>query len=154
MLLVSSRLLVASETQALTIKMLGTPRGEKVWFEPGGVVVKPGTKITFINQDPGNAHTVTTYHPGIFERVRRIPKGATPFHSGYLLPENEFSITLTRPGIYDYYCVPHEMAAMAGRIVVGSPEMAGWDDTALRAGGVREAVEKAFAGINDQFGII
>lgn len=25
------------------------------------------------------------------------------------------------PGVYDYFCKPHELAGMAGRIVVGEP---------------------------------
>ncbi len=30
-------------------------------------------------------------------------------------------MTLTVPGVYDYFCIPHEMAGMLGRIVVASP---------------------------------
>ena len=50
----------------------------------------------------------------------RIPAEAEPWDSDYLLPQDEFSVVLTAPGIYDYYCRPHEMAGMVGRIVVGS----------------------------------
>jgi plastocyanin len=25
------------------------------------------------------------------------------------------------PGVYDYFCTPHEMAGMVGRIIVGEP---------------------------------
>ncbi|MEP1582407.1 MAG: plastocyanin/azurin family copper-binding protein, partial [Marinobacter sp.] len=112
----------AGESQVV-IKMQGTPRGERVWFDPKGVAVNPGATITFVNRDPGNSHTVTAYHPEYFDRVRRMPKAAKPFDSGYLLPNQKFSLTLTVPGVYDYYCVPHEMAAMVGRIVVGTPAM-------------------------------
>ena len=47
----------AGESQVV-IKMQGTPRGERVWFDPKGIAVDPGTTITFVNQDPGNSHTV------------------------------------------------------------------------------------------------
>lgn len=114
-----------------------------------GLAVDPGTTITFINQDPGNSHTVTAYHPEFFGRARRIPKWASPFNSGYMLPEQEFSLTLTIPGVYDYYCVPHEMAAMVGRIVVGTPEMPDWDGSALRAGGVAGNVITQFPDIGE-----
>ena len=40
--------------------------------------------------------------------------------SGYLLPDEEFSLTLTRSGAYDYFCIPHEHAGMVGRIVVAA----------------------------------
>ena len=29
--------------------------------------------------------------------------------------------TLIVPGVYDYYCMPHEAVGMVGRIVVGQP---------------------------------
>lgn len=135
----------------VVIKMQGTARGDRVWFDPKGIAVDPGATITFINQDPGNSHTVTAYHPEYFDRVRRMPKTAKPFDSGYLLPDQEFSLTLTVPGVYDYYCVPHEMAAMVGRIVVGTPEMVDWDSSALRAGGVSGRVATQFPPIHDIF---
>ncbi len=30
-------------------------------------------------------------------------------------------MTLETEGVYDYYCIPHEMLGMVGRIVVGEP---------------------------------
>ncbi|RMJ06346.1 Plastocyanin precursor [Marinobacter litoralis] len=135
----------------VVITMKGTHRGERVWFEPKGVAIEPGTTVTFINRDPGNSHTVTAYHPEIFDRVRRIPKAAKPFDSGYLLPGQTFSLTLTVPGVYDYYCVPHEMAAMVGRIIVGSPALEDWDDSALGAGGVRGDVSAQFPSVRAIF---
>jgi hypothetical protein len=43
-----------------------------------------------------------------------------PWDSGYLVhPRDYFDVTLTVPGVYDYYCTPHEGAGMVGRIVVG-----------------------------------
>ncbi|GAW35828.1 plastocyanin precursor [Roseovarius sp. A-2] len=109
------------------IEMRGTSRGERIWFDPIGLAVAPGTTLRFTNRDPGNSHTATTYHPQIFGRARRIPASAEPWNSDYLLPAESFEITLTVPGIYDYYCIPHEMAAMIGRIVVGTPDSAGWE---------------------------
>ena len=35
------------------------------------------------------------------------------------MPDESYSITLTLPGVYDFYCIPHEHAGMVGRIVVG-----------------------------------
>lgn len=103
------------------IEMRGTSRGERVWFTPIGLAIKPGTRVRFVNRDAGNSHTATAYHPELFDRQRRIPTAATPFHSDFLLPGESFEVILTVPGIYDYYCLPHERAAMVGRIVVGTP---------------------------------
>jgi plastocyanin len=35
-------------------------------------------------------------------------------------PGNQFDVPLTAPGVYDYYCMPHEAAGMMGRIIVGN----------------------------------
>ena len=85
----------------------------------------------------GNSHTVTSYHPEMFERPLRIPAGAKPWNSDYLLPDESFSMTFTEDGVYDYYCVPHEHAGMVGRIVVGTP--------AAGRGGGRNAGDRADA---------
>ncbi|WP_244510675.1 cupredoxin domain-containing protein [Microvirga guangxiensis] len=69
----------------------------------------------------GNSHTATAYHWKNFERPQRIPEGAEPWNSDYLLPNESFSVTLTVEGIYDFYCVQNEHAGMVGRINVGQP---------------------------------
>lgn len=109
------------------IEMRGTSRGERIWFDPIGLAVAPGSTLRFTNRDPGNSHTATAYHPEIYGRARRIPASAAPWDSDFLLPDESFEVTLTSPGVYDYYCIPHEMAAMVGRIVVGTPDDAGWE---------------------------
>nr|WP_165196446.1 plastocyanin/azurin family copper-binding protein [Pseudohalocynthiibacter aestuariivivens] len=109
-----------------TINMEGSARGERIWFSPNGLAISPGTTLRFVNRDQGNAHTATAYCPELYDRARRIPKAAAPWDSGFLLPDESFEVTLTVPGVYDYYCIPHEMAAMVGRIVVGQPGDPGW----------------------------
>tara|TARA_R110002051_G_scaffold48299_4_gene95144 strand:+ start:10184 stop:10705 length:522 start_codon:yes stop_codon:yes gene_type:complete len=123
---------LATASQALArqvevIEMRGTPRGEHIWFAPRGLAIAAGTTVRFVNHDPGNSHTATAYHPDVFGRERRIPAAATPWDSGFLLPDEQFEVTLTVPGVYDFYCIPHEMAAMVGRIVVGRPGDRGWE---------------------------
>ena len=140
---------LASGPSHTLIEMRGTARGERVWFDPFGVAVKPGTTVKFVNRDSGNSHTVTAYHPDLFERIRRIPKLAEPFNSGYLLPGDSFELILTVPGVYDFYCIPHEQAGMVGRIVVGMPGDKGWDDSATIAGGVTDSVEAVFPSVKD-----
>lgn len=103
------------------IAMQGRPDGSHVWFDPIGIHVRPGATIRWTNRDPGNSHTATAYHPSLDGRPQRIPDGAEPWNSDYLLPDESFEVTLTVEGVYDYYCIPHEHAGMAGRIVVGTP---------------------------------
>lgn len=119
--------LPARAQAAVTIAMKGTPRGESAWFDPNGIAVPVGTRIRFVNDDPGNSHTATTYHPDLFGRARRIPLAAEAWDSGFLLPGESFEVVLSAPGVYDYYCIPHELHGMVGRIVVGTPEDTGWE---------------------------
>ena len=112
------------------IEMRGTERGERIWFAPHGLAVDPGTVLRFVNRDPVNSHTATAYHPDIYGRARRIPAAAKPWDSEFLLPGESFEVTVSVPGVYDYYCIPHEMAAMVGRIVVGRPGNPGWEEPA------------------------
>ena len=138
---------LASGQPSVLIEMRGTARGERVWFDPFGFAVLPGSTLKFINRDNGNAHTVTAYHPKLFERVRRIPELAEPFNSGYLLPDDSFELTLTVPGVYDFYCIPHEHAGMVGRIVVGTPSDKDWDATGTEAAGLPAQAEAVFPSV-------
>ncbi len=141
------RLVRAATVQ--TIGMEGTPRGEHVWFEPTGLAVAPGTTLRFVNEDRSNSHTATAYHPSILDRQQRIPDAATPFDSGYLLPGESFEVTLTAPGVYDYYCQPHEHAGMVGRIVVGRPGDAGWQGAAGPSDDLPEVALAAFPPVEE-----
>ncbi|WP_201830457.1 plastocyanin/azurin family copper-binding protein [Microvirga zambiensis] len=103
------------------IRMQGKADGSHVWFDPIGLHVEPGQIIRWINLDPGNSHTATAYHPKNADHPLRIPDGAEPWNSDYLLPNETFSVMLTVEGVYDFFCIPHEHAGMVGRIVVGRP---------------------------------
>ncbi|MDF1609931.1 plastocyanin/azurin family copper-binding protein [Hoeflea sp. YIM 152468] len=116
------------------IEMRGTARGEHIWFSPQGLAVAVGTTLRFVNRDPGNSHTATAYHESLYGRARRIPAAATPWDSDFLLPDEMFETTLNVPGVYDYYCIPHEMGGMLGRIVVGQPGDPGWEGPAADTG--------------------
>jgi plastocyanin len=136
--------------ETLDIVMEGRPNGSHVWYSPVGVHVALGQMIRWINRDPGNSHTATAYHPALFDRPLRIPEGAEPWDSGYLLPEESFSVTLTVPGVYDYYCLPHEHAGMVGRIVVGDVAGgSGAEPYAADGGGLPEAALEAFPSVEE-----
>ncbi|MFT0531717.1 plastocyanin/azurin family copper-binding protein [Castellaniella hirudinis] len=103
------------------IAMAGTANGSHVWFRPRGLLIQPGQTVRWVNRDTGNVHTTTSYDPGN-KKPRRIPAGAQGWHSDYLMPGESFAVTFTVPGVYDYFCLPHEHAGMVGRIIVGAAE--------------------------------
>lgn len=133
----------------IEIVMGGRMDGSHVWFDPIGLHIEPGQTIRWINRDAGNSHTATAYHPDNFGRPRRIPSAARPWDSDYLLPGESFSITLIKPGVYDYYCAPHEHAGMVGRIIVGSPEPRGWTNGPSSDGDLPDAALRAFPTVAD-----
>ena len=94
-------------------------------FVPATVTVAPGETITFVNESR-EAHTVTAYE-------RSLPEGAPYFASGgfasevearaglakgLLRPGETFSVTVSDPGTFRYFCMPHEQEGMTGTIVV------------------------------------
>jgi plastocyanin len=100
------------------IEMRSDALGSRVWFDPIGLFVEPGTTIRWTVRE--NVHTATAYHPANDHHSLRIPERAAPWDSGFLVrPGTHFDVKLTEPGVYDYYCAPHEAAGMVGRIVVG-----------------------------------
>ena len=131
------------------ISMTGRPDGSRVWFDPVGVLVEPGQTIRWVNLDSVNSHTSTAYHPANFDKPRRLPENATPWDSDYLLPGEAFEVTLTQPGVYDFFCVPHEHAGMVGRIVVGSAQPQGWSDGPDARDGIPEIALQGFPTLNE-----
>lgn len=108
----------ASAADEFTIRMAGTASGSHVWFRPRGLWLPVGHAVRWVNTDAGNVHTVTAYHPDNHKPLR-IPAQARPWDSGYLMPDESFVMVFDVPGVYDYFCVPHEQAGMVGRIIVG-----------------------------------
>ncbi len=102
------------------ITMRGNAEGSDVWFDPIGLLIRPGQTVRWVNKDPGNSHTSTAYLPSNEGRPLRIPAAAGAWNSDYLLPDESFDVRFTAEGVYDYFCVPHEHAGMVGRIVVAA----------------------------------
>jgi len=130
---------------AVEIVMQGSGGGAHVWFDPVGVLVRPGQTVRWTNREAGNVHTTTAYHPANSGRPLRIPAAADPWDSDYLMPGESFEVVLGEAGVYDYYCVPHEHAGMVGRIVVGEPAP-GWGDPS--EGDLPEVALEAFPSVD------
>lgn len=115
-------------------------RGGSSFSDPVGIHVEPGTTIRFVNRS--GMHSATAYHAD-FGRTLRIPEGAAAWDSELLTRRNEeFEITLTVEGVYDYFCIPHEASGHVGRIIVGNPDASPAVDTSgLPSGAVRALPE-------------
>jgi len=96
-------------------------------FSPQIDQIQPGGTVRFVCQD--GSHTATLYHPDNGGSLpRRAPSGAASFASGFLEEGDTFEVTLDEPGVYDYFCRPHQDDGMVGSIVVGDnadPNQAG-----------------------------
>jgi plastocyanin len=79
-------------------------------FNPATRTVTAGTTVQFVNMD-GLTHTATS---------SSVPAGAAVFTSGSLNMNGTFSVNLTVPGTYAYYCVFHGTpgSGMRGTIIV------------------------------------
>ena len=105
------------------IKLVQTQDG-KTYFDPAGVHIAPGDTVRWVQVS--GFHSITAYHPKNDNHELRIPASAKPWDSDILLADYPkrgatFEHIFTVPGVYDYFCRPHEMAGMVGRIVVGTP---------------------------------
>ena len=109
----------AAAADIVEIRMQSDASGSRVYFDPIGILIEPGHVVRWVCE--ANVHTTTAYHPKNNHHSLRIPQTAQPWDSGYLLPGKSFEVTLTAEGVYDYFCRPHEMAGMVGRIIVGKP---------------------------------
>lgn len=107
--------------RTLQIRMWSDAGGAHVGFVPRGLLVAPGDTVRWVVEG-ANVHTSTAYHPTNGNAPLRMPAGAQPWRSGFLMrPGDLFEVTLHVPGVYDYFCEPHEAVGMVGRIVVGHP---------------------------------
>jgi plastocyanin len=110
--------LQASATVDATVLSSDQGAGQNV-FTPAVVWVEEGATVTWTIDE--GSHSVTAYHPDN-DHPQRIPADADPFDSGTLTAGNTFEATFETPGVYNYYCRPHEGLGMVGLVVVGSPQ--------------------------------
>jgi plastocyanin len=124
--------------------------GGVVGFDPVGLFLRPGQTVRWICD--ANVHTTTAYSPQNDNHSLRIPENAKPWASDFLLPGQTFEVTFTVAGVYDYFCAPHEMAGMVGRLVVGratGPGSLPFEAQGRRWKPVPLAAQKVFPAIAD-----
>lgn len=100
------------ETDIVTVNIVG------IAFSPQLLTIKAGQTVRWVNTS-GFAHTVTT-DPTLARNPANasVPEGVTPWHSGNIAAGESFSIQLTVPGEYKYFCKPHEVMGHVGTIIV------------------------------------
>jgi plastocyanin len=94
--------------EPVTVRMRSDADGGHVGFDPVGLLIQPGRAVRFLCE--ANYHTTSAYHPANAAHSLRIPRTAQPWSSDGLQPGDVFEVTLSTPGVYDYFCVPHEEA--------------------------------------------
>jgi plastocyanin len=108
-----------ADSPVIDIAMNSNEDGSKVWYNPIGLLVQPGTALRWMIM--ANVHATAAYHPDNDNHSLRIPENAKTWNSDFLVnPGDHFEMTLTESGVYDYFCTPHEQAGMGGRIIVTS----------------------------------
>jgi pseudoazurin len=88
--------------------------GGRMYFEPKLLHVNPGDTVTWVNRS-AEEHNVITFPDG-------YPQGAAAFQSPlFEKAGDEWSVTLTVAGTYEYHCLPHLPMGMHGTVIVGKP---------------------------------
>ena len=84
-------------------------------FSPAVVWLEEGGTVTWENRS--GSHSATAYHPNN-DRPMRLPTGGSSFNSGVMSEGDTHEHTFEEPGVYNYYCSPHEGLGMVGLVVV------------------------------------
>uniref|UniRef100_A0A7S1XAT8 Plastocyanin n=1 Tax=Tetraselmis chuii TaxID=63592 RepID=A0A7S1XAT8_9CHLO len=92
---------------------LGSDSGALV-FEPSNVTVSSGETITFTN-NVGFPHNVVFDEDAVPEGVNADAISRDDYLNA---PGETYELKLTTPGVYGYYCEPHQGAGMVGSITV------------------------------------
>lgn len=102
-----------SVTVAEIAGMVAETRG--FHYDPTGIHVHPGDVVLFSAETPD--HGVAAYHER-HGRQNRVPDEVGPIAAPLIPAGGYWLVRLTTPGVYDFYCPPHQVFGMVMRIVV------------------------------------
>ena len=86
-------------------------------FDPQEITVSVGDRVQWRNVGT-IAHTVTTDPSKVADADGvSVPSGTKPWDSGLLGADETFTRTFSKPGTYQYVCIPHEGALMVGTVI-------------------------------------
>ena len=94
-------------------------------FDPETLTVSAGDTVTWTNES-SETHTVTAYEDKIPSADAYFASGGSAtekdarstLSEGLIDPGETFEAAFDQPGIYEYFCLPHEGSGMKGSIVV------------------------------------
>jgi plastocyanin len=87
-------------------------------FAPETLTIRSGQSITFVTTGLVG-HTVTDDPTLAADPSHSVlPPGAAAWDSGFVLPGQSYQLTLTVPGTYKLFCIPHESVNMVMTITV------------------------------------
>jgi plastocyanin len=95
-------------------------------FEPKNIQVSAGTTVTWENVG-AVAHSVTAYEDKIPDDAKYFASGGFDSQSaaedgypdeGSIAEGETYEHTFETTGTYEYYCIPHEMSGMVGKVKV------------------------------------
>ena len=95
---------------------LNTPA--EVWYDPPILSIQTGDSVTWVNDDR-EGHTVTSGEgPGRFEWMdtKELGKADGLFDSKRFMPNESWTYTFDKAGIFNYFCIIHPW--MSGAILV------------------------------------
>lgn len=88
-----------------------TVRMSQVQFEPAGILISPGTRVTWVNDDPVAHFVNTDPHPS---------HNAHPALNSLELGQGDtYSFTFEEGGLYAYHCSAHYPSMVATVLVLG-----------------------------------
>jgi plastocyanin len=87
-------------------------------FRPARISVRVGQRVVWRNTG-SVAHTITTVRAKASRSAdAAVPRRAQAWDSGFVGAGERYARRFTIPGVYRYFCIPHEGARMVGTIVV------------------------------------
>lgn len=84
-------------------------------YDPPGLHVMPGDVVVFSAETPD--HGVAAFHER-HGRQRRVPEGVGPIAAPLIPVGGYWLYRFDVPGVYDFYCPPHQVFGMVMRVVV------------------------------------
>ncbi|MFB6147089.1 MAG: plastocyanin/azurin family copper-binding protein [Halobacteriaceae archaeon] len=99
-----------------------------VAFDPAALTVTAGDEVVWYNNS-SRGHTVTAYEDALPDGAEFFASGGYDSEAaareawretigGRLTHGDTFRHTFERPGVYEYFCIPHEQAGMVGQVEV------------------------------------
>ncbi|NNJ68500.1 MAG: pseudoazurin [Boseongicola sp.] len=80
---------------------------ERQVFNPPVIKIAEGDSVNFVSTDRGHNSA---------SNADMLPEGAEEWKGGI---NDDIEVTFTVPGVYGYFCTPHQSAGMVGLVLVG-----------------------------------